>query len=736
MLTSNKNSNTNSNTILNSKNNSIESNNNKAPGNNQNIIEINSKKLLLSYSRVEVFIALIFVIFYTIFGTLLYYNYKDESFISNTQRLGTLIVKENIAQRRLFKKVAWVDATNKIPIYNKDTFRTDEKSYATLILNDVTEINLEEKSLIFVELLNKNVLLNLKNGNLEYNNNGLDNNEAIFNNENNQKNESNSVNENDTQKTQLHLGNDTITLDKGILNATYNSSSNKTLLNIKEGNVNLTTRTGEQLKLSENTNIEVSIDKIEKNEVQIKLLSPKNGQIYYSKNNIQFVTFFWEKNTEVKNLNLEISNDPQFAEKIKTISIENLNSISLPLKLNTYYWRIKYNTTSNNQQFNYSNVNRFIINSLDPKVNLEVYSELTSGIYKTILGDKTPVNFIWKKIEQASSYTIEVSKTANFKSIYKKINTLQNNISIPLINDKYYYRIKVNLLGQNSAIESGVMAVDIIQEKEIQKDKDLVILEGGKNIHNILTSKNIKIDIDNLIKENELLKQKRLKKETEAIDKEKEKLKVIINESLSNNLSKEKKLEFINTLNKKNNFEDSKSLGEELDSFIEYQKENLKNQKNNLNSKNKISNKEKVKLDKPNSKEKIRKEEKKFELKQNQTKEIKNVEIIHKPKFINKIQIYYPKNDEVIHYKDGKLSWSDFKYPIYSKYFIIEFSKVNNFSNNDKSKNKNKNKNNNDWSNLDSEKIENETNKNLLQYLYSSKKILENKLILQKFLSR
>ena len=90
-------------------------------------------------------------IFLSICSLSLYLNLKVNIAASGLE-VGMFIKKYNVALRKQNKQVFWEQADEKYAVYNLDTIRTQKDSSAFIELKDGTKLQIEEDSLIIIDL--------------------------------------------------------------------------------------------------------------------------------------------------------------------------------------------------------------------------------------------------------------------------------------------------------------------------------------------------------------------------------------------------------------------------------------------------------------------------------------------------------------------------------------------------------------------------------------------------------
>jgi hypothetical protein len=72
-----------------------------------------------------------------------------------TQAIGTITFKQKVAERKFSSQSLWGQVASKSPVYNFDTIRTGSGASAVVNLDDGTEINLDEETMVGLEVRQK-----------------------------------------------------------------------------------------------------------------------------------------------------------------------------------------------------------------------------------------------------------------------------------------------------------------------------------------------------------------------------------------------------------------------------------------------------------------------------------------------------------------------------------------------------------------------------------------------------
>ena len=99
-------------------------------------------------------------------SVLLYADYARRADSGGARRIGTITFKKEVAQRKYQSQVIWEDLDRDAPVYNNDTIRTADLSEAVISLADGTKINMDENSLILLEMSGKGINIDFSSGSI------------------------------------------------------------------------------------------------------------------------------------------------------------------------------------------------------------------------------------------------------------------------------------------------------------------------------------------------------------------------------------------------------------------------------------------------------------------------------------------------------------------------------------------------------------------------------------------
>ncbi len=395
----------------------------------------NSNKIIVSI--------LLFLIFF--FSLLLYLDFKRKIGIGDKEIIGIIRYKEKLIQRKIDGQVVWETVDRDTPITNLDSVRTADQSNVSIELNDKTQIDMDQNSMILLDFSNQNINLDFAYGAFSA---------------------KRSENSNDS-KLNIKSGEKTIELRNSDVKLTKTDDKNLNLT-VDKGNATIKTKQGDQV-IEKDQLATVKEEKVEIQANPVRLTNPIDRAIYLAGNNLVAVNFSWEpQNGAQKQIdsatNLEISEDYKFAKKTKRIPATKESNIELKLPSSTYYWRVV--TNNKNKPPQVSEVRRLSLINEEP---IKLFSPANKSKYA--YANSLPIiTFSWNKSEYASSYKLEIAKNNEFKEIIKSQDSYTNRFALDSLTDgKYFARVSSKFLSPDSAPQvSETVAFSV--EKKVELD--------------------------------------------------------------------------------------------------------------------------------------------------------------------------------------------------------------------------------------------------------------------------
>lgn len=343
---------------------------------------------------------------------LLYFNLTKKSGQNENPEIGTLVFKRKTIERKFDSDVIWDKIESGLKIHNKDTIRSGDYSDAVLTLKDETKININENSMIYLDLSDDSLNLNFAYGSLS-----LDQNRNV----------------NSEIKT-FKVSSGTAVLDLKDTKITIEKKGKEDLkFHVKEGNVKLTDGNKEK-EIKTNETVSLKNKEIIVSEINLNLISPEDSSVVTGKTKSIPVNFTWNVKNAGK-LKLELSRNSRFTDILKSYKVSG-ESLNVSLESGVYYWRL--GSEGKGGPADYSPYRKLIVMSSSPPAiqypkNNQVFS------YVSVV---PMIDFSWNRIEAAKYYTLELSKSSGFSEITKSLTTANTHVSIDKLEPgKYFARL-------------------------------------------------------------------------------------------------------------------------------------------------------------------------------------------------------------------------------------------------------------------------------------------------------
>jgi hypothetical protein len=329
--------------------------------------------------------------------------------IGNREIIGIVKYKQKLIQRKLDGDVIWETITKDTPVTNKDSIRTADDSLADIELNNKTDIQLSENSMVVLDFSNEKIDIDFAYGAMSAKN---------FSNDSNQ-----TVNIKSEDKT--------IALGKSDINLSKTSEKNLNF-QMEKGQAVIKTNEGEK-KIEQDQVVNISKDKLVIKKISTKLLSPSNLQVFESNSELITIPFHWEIDGEISSIILEVFKDSKLQKKVKSVSLKKEKSIEMKLSPSTYFWRVVSKTNQGEEAV--SSLNSFLITK-EEKLSF-ISPDQNSQFSFT---QKSPlVLFSWTKLESARSYLLEISTNKDFSKIIYSSDILNTRIGIDTLSEGNYF---------------------------------------------------------------------------------------------------------------------------------------------------------------------------------------------------------------------------------------------------------------------------------------------------------
>ena len=383
---------------------------------------------------------------------LLYLNYQESDSEGERQKIGTLIVKKNIVQRKGERQVIWKTVPQKYPVYERDTIRTGNQSQAILYLDQKFKIDIDENTLIFLDFFSTSAKgrVRLEQGSARFHKVAAESQEDL------------DLEFVDNQEQVFNLkGQGGVFLGRSV-------DSGKLEVTALNDRVKLKGAKGKEELLLPDDVLLIGRKDIIKQKLKVLPLEPKDGAyIGTSGQSIAAVDFRWRTSGSKKEkLRIEISKSLSFSSS--TVSKEltgTSTSFQSKLKPGLYYWRIGLSSKKKGQsQKKYSPARKFRVLSQAAVQSHHPRSDSTFTYY-----DKGAfINFSWAVHPYANLYLLEVTSAEDKKfqkSLIKKRLPFVKH-AVNLREGKYLWRVSAHHMLTETVLVSRIKGFQVLREKE------------------------------------------------------------------------------------------------------------------------------------------------------------------------------------------------------------------------------------------------------------------------------
>ncbi|HMV43658.1 MAG TPA: FecR domain-containing protein [Leptospiraceae bacterium] len=408
-------------------------------------------------------VILLLLLIILIASVLLYKNIHSGATGNDNEVVGTLTFKHKTIERKYDTDVIWENIESGLQIRNKDTIRSGSFSDAVLTLKDKTKININENSMIYIDMNEGDINLNFAYGSMSL---------------------SKRVDGYSDTTLKIKSGNNTLEVKNSDLTLEKKSKEELTF-QVNQGTAKL--KTGNQEKeIKENESAKLNKAEIEISEVNLSLQSPADGTILTDKKENPSVTFSWNSKN-AKNLKIELAYDSRFQNIYQSINAEN-NSIALNLQQGTYYWRIssekdKIKKRSIREYSAFRKITIFTVTSpilLSPTKNQTFNFTTVSPI----------IPFSWNKLETARNYKLDISRKSDFSEIIKSVTTNLTSLGVDNLEPgKYYARISIDPIREEFKVDPSKTISFSIEKKNDLESPQLISPSDGQSITSIQQDK-------------------------------------------------------------------------------------------------------------------------------------------------------------------------------------------------------------------------------------------------------
>ena len=402
------------------------------------------------------------VIIFTSAGWLFYTDINSTLKNTGGEEIGLIMFKKNTAQRKYSGRAVWENIDTASPVYSNDTLRTSKDSEAVVLMNDGTEIVLQDNSLIVLEWNKDEKSIEFLGGNISA------------------KNESEQ-----TAGVKIKSADTVISLDDASIN--LQGTEGNLDLSVMEGNIGLAKgKITQEVKANQKALLSKGSDDFMINEIMIRPDTPEDNMYFLTFDNKKSINFKWNFLRPVEKPFLRISRDLDFENIVFDESVEDLFSFRKELSEGTYYWQLYSSSISDMR----GPVRRFVV------IN-DKYPEMltpTEGVEIKYRKEFPKLRFLWNQGIFPEHYLLEVSLNNDFSENVLSEKVKGNFFFLDTLSEgKYFWRITPFFsLGNIGYVKNeNILPFQIIQTAELEPVQ-LVYPPASSVISTIESSKGIK----------------------------------------------------------------------------------------------------------------------------------------------------------------------------------------------------------------------------------------------------
>lgn len=320
-----------------------------------------------------------------VFVTAGWFFYTDiNSTLQNAggEEIGLIMFKKNTAQRKYTGRAVWENIDTAAPVYSNDTLRTSSDSEAVILMNDGTEIVLQDNSLIVLEWNENEKNIEFLGGNISAKNQNVD-----------------------IKGVKIKSADTIISLNDASIN--LQGKEGNLDLSVMEGNIDLSKGGNiKAVKANQKALIAEGSDDFLINEIMIRPDTPEDNMYFLTFTNKKDVSFRWNFLKPIADPVLRIARDMDFKKIIAEEKVSDVFNYKTELTEGTYYWQL-YSASESGLR---GPVRRFVV------IN-DKYPELltpTEGIEIKYRKELPKLRFLWNQGIFPEHYLLEVSLKEDF----------------------------------------------------------------------------------------------------------------------------------------------------------------------------------------------------------------------------------------------------------------------------------------------------------------------------------
>lgn len=395
-------------------------------------VTVSREKLVTGWKKWEKAFLSVETLLILVLGLVLYADFQRRLSAGEREQIGIITFKQKTVQRKYSGRAVWENMESSFPLYNRDSIRTGDLSDAEITLNDGTQLEVDENTLIVLNISKEEKEIDFAYGSLTANRAG----EATE----------------GSEGLSIRSGDRKIGLNNANVNLTQ-TDSKSLLVDVKEGFASLISG-GEEKSISSEEKAVVTGDDIEVKKKPLRVISPSPNYRSVSSgewNNITYQLEGWEPGISAV---LEFSRSRNFKNIFYKRPIPS-GKFTEPFKPGVYYWRVMVDG-------NTSSIGKVSLVQVKPSRPVSP----SNGQKFFIEQSETFIPFSWTLEEGVSQYHLQISEDREFKRMVLEKNTMGSSISTNLKEGNYHWRIKSVIAGESDPIYSSTYRFAVTREEQ------------------------------------------------------------------------------------------------------------------------------------------------------------------------------------------------------------------------------------------------------------------------------
>lgn len=355
--------------------------------------------------------------------------------------VGEIVFKKKTAERKSESEVIWESVQRTATLFNGDSIRTVPEAEAVIRLQDGTEINLIDESLIVLDLSSESVNINFLHGNISA-----------------KKSEGGS-------QVRLKTADGTVSLGtaKGEVSVSKEENKEGMKLVVSEGKAEVTSKGGKAtVEEGKSATISADSDKIRVVAASLRATSPEVNAYALSSAPSKDLTFSW-KNPDNLSVELVLAEDRDM-KKIETRRVSEGESGSLETRVGVHFWQVRErNAAKSETELTRSEARRIEV-LRDP--GLRPLSPQPGEAFRYF--QRAPViQLAWSENPLAEKYILSVASDADFKEVVYRKETRETRLSLVKLSEgRWYWKVawNIELPGLSERFETPVQSFAVEKE--------------------------------------------------------------------------------------------------------------------------------------------------------------------------------------------------------------------------------------------------------------------------------